>query len=272
MDNTLLQYGKPYVSDRALSAIHELLDVGIRFAPASGRAIIELRHFFHDDEAAVSTALTSNGQQIYVDGKLVSSTYLDHGALERACEALHGIGDAGVVVYADAGGDEPSCVVDVDPSTVDVMRHLFPLGLEGCRDLPSRPIVKGAVAVGGDKAQVAHVKGILEDACPEFDFVAPVHNWFDVVPTGWSKASGVRLLKRALDVPLEQIVAFGDSDNDLAMLSYVPNSVAVANANDRATAAATWHVGACEDDAVATAMEQIARAAHEGRLPDFLRD
>ena len=70
---------------------------------------------------------------------------------------------------------------------------------------------------------------------------------------------------------------FGDADNDLDMLRRYPNSCAVANANEAATRAARWHVGASADDGVARAMEQIAAAARESRelgrevAPAFMR-
>jgi hydroxymethylpyrimidine pyrophosphatase-like HAD family hydrolase len=41
------------------------------------------------------------------------------------------------------------------------------------------------------------------------------------------------------------------------MFEAVPNSVAVANATDEAAAAARWHIGRCEDDAVALAIEAL---------------
>lgn len=64
---------------------------------------------------------------------------------------------------------------------------------------------------------------------------------------------------------------FGDSDNDLPMIDAVPNSVAVANANEAVTAAARWHIGAAADDAVAGALHQIADCAATGEMPPFMR-
>ena len=53
-------------------------------------------------------------------------------------------------------------------------------------------------------------------------------------------------------------MVFGDAGNDLPLFSAVPNSVAVANAQPEAAAAARWHIGRCEDDAVAAAIEALA--------------
>ncbi len=69
----------------------------------------------------------------------------------------------------------------------------------------------------------------------------------------------------------DEVAVFGDSDNDLPMIDAVPNSVAVANANEVVTAAARWHIGAAADDAVAGALYQIAACAATGEMPSFMR-
>jgi hypothetical protein len=90
------------------------------------------------------------------------------------------------------------------------------------------------------------------------DFDYPQPGYSNVMPTGWSKASGIRALVEAMGISMEQVVVFGDAGNDVPMFEAVPNSVAVANATDEAAAAARWHIGACEDDAVAEAIERLA--------------
>ena len=96
-------------------------------------------------------------------------------------------------------------------------------------------------------------------------------NMFDVLPTGWDKGSAALELARALGLTPDEVAVFGDSDNDLPMIDAVPNSVAVANANEAVTAAARWHIGAAADDAVAGALHQIAACAATGEMPSFMR-
>jgi hydroxymethylpyrimidine pyrophosphatase-like HAD family hydrolase len=50
----------------------------------------------------------------------------------------------------------------------------------------------------------------------------------------------------------------------------VPNSVAVANATPEAAAAARYHIGRCDEDGVAKALEELACATREGRTPRFM--
>ena len=54
------------------------------------------------------------------------------------------------------------------------------------------------------------------------------------------------------------------------MIRAVPNSVTVANADVDVAAAARWHIGDTQEDAVAVALEQIAAAAETGGMPVFM--
>ena len=66
-------------------------------------------------------------------------------------------------------------------------------------------------------------------------------NWFECidrggtfrefVPRGYSKATGIQYVLNYYGMNPENAYAFGDSNNDLAMLSYLKNSVAMGNAN-----------------------------------------
>lgn len=53
----------------------------------------------------------------------------------------------------------------------------------------------------------------------------------EFVPLGYSKASGIQRVLDYYQIPIEQAYALGDSNNDVSMLSYVPNSIAMGNAD-----------------------------------------
>lgn len=55
-------------------------------------------------------------------------------------------------------------------------------------------------------------------------------NFREFVPKGYSKATGIQLVLDYYNLSLTDAYAFGDSNNDLPMLSYVPNSIAMGNA------------------------------------------
>lgn len=69
----------------------------------------------------------------------------------------------------------------------------------------------------------------------------------------------------------DEVVVFGDSENDVEMLRSLPNSVAVANAAPEASRAARYHIGSCDEGAVVDALRDIAQAAPWGETPAFMR-
>ena len=55
---------------------------------------------------------------------------------------------------------------------------------------------------------------------------------FEVMPQGATKASGLKHLAEKLEIAPNQIMALGDAANDLEMLQFVGQSVAMGNASD----------------------------------------
>ena len=53
----------------------------------------------------------------------------------------------------------------------------------------------------------------------------------EFIPKGFSKAAGIQIVCKALDIPWENTVCFGDSNNDLPMFQYVHTKVAMGNSS-----------------------------------------
>jgi len=56
--------------------------------------------------------------------------------------------------------------------------------------------------------------------------------FFENVPLGYSKATGIEAILKLLDIPMDRAYAIGDSMNDLPMLQAVPNSIAMGGAEN----------------------------------------
>lgn len=53
----------------------------------------------------------------------------------------------------------------------------------------------------------------------------------EFVPIGYSKATGIQTILDYYGLSLEDAYAFGDSNNDFSMLSYVKHSIAMGNSS-----------------------------------------
>jgi Cof subfamily protein (haloacid dehalogenase superfamily) len=79
----------------------------------------------------------------------------------------------------------------------------------------------------------------------------------EVMPLGTSKAVGLQKLVDLLGIQMEQVIAFGDYDNDAALLAAAGLGIAVANATDNVKNNADLVIGPCSDDAPAKLLSEL---------------
>lgn len=255
IDGTILPYKQPMVSERMRAAMHAAIDAGIRVGPASGRGISHVAPAFGGDQELVATALGTNGMQVHLDGKLIHEEHLPHESLEHVLSVIGGRPGIGAIIF------NPEGIPLLVQGTREDLAESFPVYAQQAVDyagVPDYPIVKMNVFIAGGMEPTHAAFDLVVREVPELDFNIPMAGFLNLTPVGYSKATGVDILCEALGISLDQVITCGDSGNDLEMLEHVPNSVAVANATDEAKAAAHWHVGPCEDDAIADVLEALA--------------
>lgn len=80
----------------------------------------------------------------------------------------------------------------------------------------------------------------------------------EFVPHGCSKATGIQTVLDYYGIDKKDAYAFGDSNNDLPMLTYLPNSVAMGNAEPKSLFDIVSHVTAkASEDGIKLALEQL---------------
>jgi len=208
-------------------------------------------------QACCSTMLATNGLQVYLDGELIHEEHTPYDALERVRRIVEATPGAGLLVF---DGGTPLLVA----GTREDLSHPFPSYAKTCKDVdgvPDFPVVKSNVFLNGDDGETHALIDLLNEEVERLDFDFACTGFSNIMPRGYNKGSGVRALCEALRITVDDVVVFGDAGNDLAMFSVVPDSVAVANAQQAAADAARWHIGQCKDDAVAAAIESLASGA-----------
>lgn len=88
-----------------------------------------------------------------------------------------------------------------------------------------------------------------------FEFIRRGEGFYELVPLGFSKASGIEYLIKYLDIPHENTYAIGDSTNDLPMLEYVRNSIAMGNSNPLLFDLVSFVTKDIEDDGIDYALK-----------------
>lgn len=105
-----------------------------------------------------------------------------------------------------------------------------------------------------DNPYVEEFKQYLEQ---EFTCIKREGNFIEVVPKGFSKATGIEFLQNYYKIPLENVYVFGDSNNDLDMIRYAKNSIAMGVCTPEVLEAASYHTETVEADGVYLAMKHF---------------
>ena len=90
-----------------------------------------------------------------------------------------------------------------------------------------------------------------------FDFIDRRDNFFEIIPKGYSKASGIEYLINDLGISFEHTYAFGDGENDLPMLNYAKYSIAMGNAPQSIKDIVTFVTEDVDQDGVAHALRHF---------------
>lgn len=78
---------------------------------------------------------------------------------------------------------------------------------------------------------------------------------WEIVPKECSKATGIQCLMDYYNVPLEDCYAIGDSTNDLPMLEFVPNSIAMGNSMKEILPYCAYQTADLEEDGIEKALK-----------------
>lgn len=234
----------PSSTIEALKRLHEKDDVEI--AIATGRAFYML-HVIEEIKQYIDIYITINGQIIIHDDEtiyrnplsreeveLIVSTFKEHelkfGFLGEYDETLN---------IVDEKGKKAFELVDMKLPRLDPDFY------------KENDVYQMWAFCEQDKHQIFHKK--LRD----FSVVSWLGDGFDVLSKGMSKKEGIQRILDILGIPLSHAYAIGDGDNDIEMLDFIPHSVAMGNASERAKAHAKYITKNIDDDGVYHALVEL---------------
>ena len=77
---------------------------------------------------------------------------------------------------------------------------------------------------------------------------------WELVPAGYSKGTGIDMVREKLNASPDDCCAFGDSMNDITMFEHVGHSIAMGNAPESVRSACSWVTARPEEDGIRKAM------------------
>ncbi len=81
--------------------------------------------------------------------------------------------------------------------------------------------------------------------------------YFEIIDSNANKSKGIMVLEKHLGINKEDIIAFGDSENDVSMIEYVGHGVAMGNAVEHVKDVASATTKTNDEDGVAHYLERV---------------
>ena len=230
---------------------------GIAIAAATGRALCALPqeiascpHFQY--------ALTSNGAAIYrlADRKCLYRRPLSEANLQALLALLRRFPVPAEVFIGGAAYADAAFVQD--PASFGASGHSIAYvqaTRTPCRDIPAL-IAQHSAAVEGMDFVFADMELKQEvrrqaETIPDLYVTSSVPHYLEFAAGSTNKQRALAHLARLLGVRREEILAFGDGENDLEMLSYAGTGVAMGNSSDHLKRLASLVAPSNTEDGVA---------------------
>lgn len=116
-------------------------------------------------------------------------------------------------------------------------------------------MIQKAIIFISDNDDIERMKDLLGH--DQFDIAVTVGFCIEITPKGINKAHGIKELISKLDIDSSEVIAFGDSENDIEMLKYVGMGVAMGNADDSVKEIADEVTGTNDEDGIYCKLVEI---------------
>ena len=243
LDGTLLDPKGQVDLPRLEKILDHLEERGIRFVIATGNEIHRVKQLLgHLTERVV--LIVANGARIFEGNQLLQAQTWDDDMVNRALEFFKGreCQDQFVVTSMNGGFvKEGTVFTQLENFMTPEMIELFYQRMNFVEELESHlfgGVLKMSLVVGEERSD-----SVLEEINQLFNghvqAVSSGYGCIDILQAGIHKAWGLQELLKRWDIKAEEIMAFGDSENDVEMLQLAGISYAMENADDKAKAVAT---------------------------------
>lgn len=264
IDGTLLNDLKR-VSKSTLDAIHQLRHAGILVGIATGRGPAFVEPYM--ENLGFDFAVTYNGQYIISRDKVIYQEQLPKSELYRLIRyaAEHGqeislgtssglVGSGIIRMGTSVLGQVVSSLMPVrfskpfERGIKKLVRRVRPQKHEHLITMMRQPIFQAVLVATAEQTRQ------LEVLFPKITITRSSPYSADIISKNQSKLKGICRLADTFGFDMSEVMAFGDSDNDLEMLSGVGLGIAMGNAHHRVQSIAHYTTASNNQDGISKAL------------------
>ncbi len=256
IDGTLLTSDR-IVTPGTVEAIQRVTRRGVHFAVATGRPTRGLRETLAGIDLVLPT-IGSNGAVVedLTTGEVFHSAHMDHEiarrvvAVARECNLGWVVYDTsrGWVAEVRGGRDDGTLRHFLDEDEVLIVDDL-------ATAVPADSTIT-KIAVHGDEAILVRLDHALRSVTGVRCTTSGENNR-EIVLAGVDKARAAQMLADRLDLTADQVLAIGDSGNDLELIAWAGIGVAMGNAIPAIKEVANWVTSSNDEDGVARALARF---------------
>lgn len=259
MDGTFLSDEKRYNRPRFMAQYQRMKQQGIRFVVASGNQYYQLISFFPEiaDEIAF---VAENGGWVVSSGEDVFNSELSREHFTTVVRFLQTLSDVEIIVC----GKRSAYTLNRYDNALKTMAAQYYHRLEFVDDFSviDDTLLKFGLNLPDD--QVPAIQSAIHDAIGDImTAVTTGHGNIDLIVPGIHKANGLRRLQQRWNIADSEVLAFGDSGNDIEMLRQAGFSYAMSNASPAVKAVARFTAPHNNEEGVL----EVIDLALDGRLP-----
>lgn len=225
-DGTIIKPGMFAPTERFFQNVEQLISNDIPFVAASGRQYANLRRILSPIADKIDF-IAENGCLVFHKNELIYKSVIPRDIQKELLEDLLSHKEA----YITVSGADTMYILGNNEWFVDMLKNKVKNNIT---------IVNDFDHIDDDiiKISIHWTDGIPKE--PEawfhnkYDSRLSVANggngWLDFNPLGSSKGTALRVLSERIGIPTSEMIAFGDNENDIAMLKEVGISYAVDSA------------------------------------------
>ncbi|WP_394405027.1 Cof-type HAD-IIB family hydrolase [Streptococcus sp. 20-1249] len=263
MDGTFLNTQNDYDRKRFDKIFQDLTARDIKIVAISGNQFHQIKTFF-EPYLDQMTIVSEIGNKIYENGHLLQEHHFDQSVVKGILDLL---GQKNLLSRCMVGGLDHAYFGAAAPEDFKkiVKKHNYSWKeLESFAELPEDKFCIVTLDVP-DQDIADLVDQINEMSGPRARAVSSGFQFIDIIQPTINKGTALQFLGQRWGISLDEMMTFGDSDNDLEMLDLTPHSYAMANCPENVGQRAKNQAPSNDESGVLVVIErEILGKADEG--------